>query len=76
MKTTVTLSINRIDREFDLTFKGTLYDYEVESMDFYRWNVDHLINDHLYDLEEAIVNYFVGEAEYRGEEQMELERGN
>jgi len=76
MKTTVTLSINRIDREFNLTFKGTLFDYEIESMDFYRWNVGHLINDHLYDIEEAIVNYFVGEAEYRGEEQMELERGN
>ena len=76
MKTTVTLSINRIDREFNLTFKGTLFDYEIESMDFYRWNVDHLINDHLYDLEEAIVNYFVGEAEQRGEEQMEMERGN
>ena len=76
MKTTVTLSINRIDREFDLTFKGDLFNYEIESMDFYRWNVDHLINDHLYDIEEAIVNYFVGEAEQRGEEQMELERGN
>lgn len=76
METTVELSINGIDREFDLTFTGNLYDYEVESLDFHRWNVDHLINDNIPDIEEAIVNYFVGEAEYRGEQMMELERGN
>lgn len=76
METTIELSINGIDREFDLTFTGSLYDYEVESLDFHRWNVDHLINDNIPDIEEAIVNYFVGEAEYRGEQMMELERGN
>ena len=69
MKTEITLIINGLSVAFDLTFKGTMYNYEVESLHWANTKEDayELIEQYTPDIEEAIVNYFVGEAETKGE---------
>tara|TARA_R100000808_G_scaffold19434_1_gene42156 strand:- start:2426 stop:2656 length:231 start_codon:yes stop_codon:yes gene_type:complete len=76
MKTTVELSINRIDREFEVVFSGSINKWDIDGLNFHRWGVDHLISGNEYEINEAILNYFIGEIDYKGEQQFELERGN
>ena len=77
MEIEITLTIDGTEQEYSLCFDGTLYDFEIGSMETLDGqDADHLIEPYQCDIDEEIMNYFVGQADYQAEQQFELERGN
>ena len=66
------------ERTLDVVVDGDSYNFEIYELHFGRFDISKWLDNQSVhnDVRDEVINAFIGNTEYKAEQQMELERGN